>query len=104
MQKSQSFPYRTSDPLIANAHMPAETALWRSVLAQAVRDIYDKDERVRRDALRWVLTRDFVTVCDYAFVEPDTMKTQLANLANMPLALARKYGTMLRSEIIADPA
>ncbi len=104
MQKSPSTPARSNNSIISSQIISQEALLWRAVLAQAVRDIYDTDERVRRDALKWILTRDFETVCDMAFVEPETMKSQLANLATLSIGLARKYGSMLRSEIIAEPA
>lgn len=82
--------------------IPTESLLWRAVLSQAIRDIYDSNERIRKAALRWILTPDFQTVCDYAFVEPESLKGQLANLAMLPRELAIKFGRELRSGIIID--
>lgn len=83
--------------------LPEESLLWRGVLGQSIRDISDSNERVRKEALRWVLTPDFQTVCDYAFVDPESLKEQIANLATMSIALARKYGNALRAEIEQAP-
>lgn len=83
--------------------MPEESLLWRKVLSQGIRDISDTNERVRKDALRWVLTPDFQTVCDFAFVDGESLKEQIANLAGMSVALARKYGNLLRAEIEQAP-
>jgi hypothetical protein len=87
---------------LATGTIEAESALWRAVLCQAIRDIYDRDERIRKEALRWVLSRDFATVCDMAFVEPECMKEQMANLATLSLALARKFGQQLQAYVAKD--
>lgn len=89
---------------IATGTIEAESLLWRHVLSQAVRDIYDRDVRIREEAMRWVLSPDFLTVCDFAFVEPDSMKEQIANLAMMPMILALKFGPQLRDYIVREEA
>lgn len=81
------------------ATIESESNLWRAVLCQAVRDVYSPDARVRDETLRWVLSRDFLTVCDFALVEPDSMKEQLANLANLSATLAHRYGVELQQLI-----
>jgi hypothetical protein len=87
---------------LATGTIEAESSLWRAVLCQAIRDIYDRDERIRQEALRWVLSRDFATVCDMAFVEPDCMKEQIANLSTMSIGLARKFGQQLQAYVAKD--
>lgn len=79
-----------------------ESRLWRAVLGQAIRDIYDNNTRVRSRAIAWIETPDFPMVCDYADVEPDSMREQLVALANLSLGLARKYGQALRSEVTGE--
>lgn len=83
--------------------MPEESLLWRAVLAQAIRDIYDLNENVRKEALRWIMSPDFQIVCDYAFVDPEDMKEQMANLSTLSRSLAKKYGSLLRSEVLSNP-
>lgn len=77
-----------------------EAHLWRACLSQAVRDIYGED-RDRADVLVWIGSKDFLTVCDFADVEPDSIREQILNLASMPRLLAKKYGQMLSREIEA---
>lgn len=96
------FGSRKNRAKLTTGTIEAESQLWRSVLCQAIHDIYDRDERVRKEALMWVLSRDFITVCDFAFVEPDSMKEQIASLVGLPLSLARKYGGQLKSSITSS--
>lgn len=74
--------------------------LWRSVLAQAVRDIYAGKVNERAEVIRWLKTTDFETVCEYADVEASSMREQIAYLAAMPQELSRKYGKKLRDKIV----
>lgn len=80
--------------------LSASQLLWRAVLAQAVRDIYSTEMKERLEALRWLKSKDFNTVCDMAEVEPGTMREQLATLATLTPALAAKYGKLLRDKIM----
>lgn len=96
------FPSRKNRARLATGTIEAESALWRAVLCQAIRDIYDRDERVRQDALRWVLSKDFAIVCDFAFVDPDCMKEQMANLATLSMSLAKKFGQQLQAYVAKD--
>lgn len=50
----------------------------------------------------WVKSTDFDSVCDYACVDIERMREQLISLAGLGPLLARKYGSKLRQEIIAD--
>lgn len=78
-----------------NAHeLSSASLLWRSVLAQSVKDIYGEDS-ARLEVIRWVKTRDFETVCDFAHVEHTSMREQFQALLMMPASLARKYGKPL---------
>lgn len=81
--------------------LSASSLLWRAVLAQAVRDLYSDETRDRLEALRWLKTKDFETVCDFAEVEHTSMRDQLVQLASFPQNLARKYGKLLRDEIMS---
>lgn len=96
------FHSRKNRARLTSGTIEAESALWRAVLCQAIRDIYDRDERVRQEALRWVLTRDFGIVCDLAFVEPDCMKEQMANLATLSMSLAKKFGQQLQAYVAKE--
>jgi hypothetical protein len=77
-----------------------ESFLWRCVLAQAVRDLYCGEPKHRLEALQWVASKDFETVCDFASIEVDDMREQLKDLAALPDILAKKYGKMLRDKIM----
>jgi hypothetical protein len=74
--------------------------LWRSVLGQSIRDIYGGNSNQRGEVIRWLATPDFLIVCEYAEVEPDCMREQLASLIAMPRDLSRKYGKMLRDRVV----
>lgn len=58
------------------------------------------DEKERTEVLLWIASKDFETVCDFAHVEAEQMADQLRNLAAMPLNIARKYGHLLRVEVM----
>lgn len=74
--------------------------LWRAVLSQAIKDIYSGGTGERRDVILWMKSRDFDEVCDHACVDPENMRIQMRNLAEMPQMLAKKYGKPLRNCIM----
>ena len=75
--------------------------LWRAVLAQAVRDTYCGGTGPRGEIIRWLKTKDFEIVCEFADVEPTSMREQIATLLTIPEPLAQKYGKLLRDKIMA---
>lgn len=76
-----------------------ENLLWRAILCQGIKDVYDNNSRVRSEAIRWLVSRDFVTTCDNALVEADTIRELIANLATMPRRMAQQYSAALKSFI-----
>lgn len=80
--------------------LPSESRLWRNVLGQCVRDIYDGDQTTRQEVFFWIASKDFETVCDYAEVHSDDIREELMALSALPNALAKKFGRMLREKII----
>ncbi len=80
--------------------LSSANAMWRSVLAQAIRDIYGSDLSPRLEVIRWLQTKDFETVCEFAHVEPMSMREQLMALIELPTDLARKYGKLLRDKVM----
>lgn len=79
----------------ANVLAPC-SLLWRATLAQAVRDIYSSNPKDREGVVEWMKSEDFLTVCEYACVEPDNMLEQMGKLLALPIPLAKKYGITLR--------
>lgn len=102
--KSQSdhFSGERTPTLKSQDDLTPEELLWRAVLGQAVRDIYDQNIGVRAETLRWMKSEDFEVVCIFANVDPYAMRRQLRNLAELPIHIAKKYGQILRSQIIRD--
>ena len=82
--------------------LTSQSALWRAVLGQAIRDLYGTDNRARVEVLVWIKSRDFDTVCDFAFVEPQQMREQLLAISQLSPGLARKYGSELRHQVMED--
>ena len=73
--------------------------LWRGVIGQGVRDIYEGDPRARAEVFVWLVSRDFDTVCNLANVHTGDMREQMTALSDLPIALAKKYGRLLRDRI-----
>jgi hypothetical protein len=69
------------------------------VIGQGVRDIYEGDPRAREEVFVWLVSKDFDTVCDLAEVHAGDMREQLTTLSGLPIALAKKYGRLLRERI-----
>lgn len=46
-----------------------ERQIWASVISQAAADMRAGKD-LRRAVVRWMMTQDFVTVCEYAGLEP----------------------------------
>ena len=79
--------------------LTSESALWRSVLGQAIKDVYDTRARVRAETMAWLTTPDFEAVCHFADVEPDQMRSQMASLATLSRGVAMKYGQLLKMQV-----
>lgn len=73
--------------------------LWRGVIGQSVRDIYEGDPRARDEVFAWLASPDFDTVCYLANVHVEDMRNQMTTLAGLPISLAKKYGRLLREKI-----
>lgn len=86
--------------LSSSDELPSISLMWRAVLGQAIRDIYGGSDMERAEVIRWMRTKDFETVCDYACVEHRQMMDQMASLVAMPCILARKYGKLLREHVM----
>lgn len=96
-------PKRSPEGLIGTPQEQSSVSkLWRSVLGQSVRDLYEGNERCRRDVFVWMVSPDFEVVCDFANVHPRDMLEQLTALSELPAALAKKYGRQLRAKITED--
>lgn len=82
--------------LIGKAHeLTSASILWRAVIAQAIVDIYGTEYH-RNQVIRWLASKDFDEVCEYANIDTEQMREQIASLCRLPLPLAKKYGKMLR--------
>jgi hypothetical protein len=73
--------------------------LWRGVIGQSVRDIYEGDNKARNEVFVWLVSPDFDTVCSLANVHAPDMREQMVALSDLPLSLAKKYGRVLREKI-----
>jgi len=69
------------------------------VIGQGIRDIYEGDPRAREEVFGWLVSPDFDTVCDLANVHVEDMRQQMTMLAELPIALAKKYGRLLREKV-----
>jgi len=76
--------------------------LWRSVLGQGIRDLYEGNEKCRRDVFLWMISTDFDVVCDFASVHPEDMKEQMVTLSELPIGLAKKFGRQLRAKVTEE--
>lgn len=49
-----------------------EQRMWRAVILQALEDLFAKDSREQRDAVRWIFknNKDFAMVCEFAEISP----------------------------------
>jgi hypothetical protein len=78
-----------------------EFRLWRAVVAQAVRDVYENVPANVREVIEWIDTDDYHTVLGAAEIDPILFKEELANLLVMTPRLRKKYGRKLRQRILA---
>ena len=69
------------------------------MIGQSVRDIYEGDDKARAEVFVWMVSGDFDTVCSLANVHTEDMRDQMVALSDLPIALAKKYGRILREKI-----
>jgi hypothetical protein len=54
--------------------------LWRAVINQAVADSFSEKRHDRVGVSRWLLSKDFETVCDFASFDPRVIKRCIAEI------------------------
>lgn len=79
--------------------LQSASLLWRACLGQAIHDACDEHVGNRSEVIRWLKTNDFEVVCDFAHVDADQMREQIATLLTLPIPLAKKYGRILRMRV-----
>ena len=47
------------------------TSLWRAVVFFVLKDLVGEDAFFRSKSLKWIKSRDFYMVCDFANIDPD---------------------------------
>jgi hypothetical protein len=91
---------RSPGGLIKSDHEQSSAyRLWRGVIGQSVRDIYEGDPKARAEVFVWLVSGDFDTVCTLANVHTADMREQMVALSDLPIPLAKKYGRVLREKI-----
>lgn len=80
----------------------SESDLWKAVLAQAISDTALGDRRLQLDVARWMQTRDFVTVCDFADINDTHIKKEIQNLLTMESKPLRKHYSRKLCRIISN--
>ena len=69
----------------------SESDLWKAVLTQAISDTALGDGRQQLEVAKWMQTRDFVTVCDFADINDIQIKKEIDNLLTMESRPLRKH-------------
>lgn len=81
---------------------PSECALWRSVIATAITDAFDRKPSRRLAVVRWLESDDFTAVCEFAGLNPEGLLPRMLYLLDdsAPLVLRKKAGRELRNAIM----
>ena len=74
----------------------SECQLWRQVLSQAISDAYLNDIKQRQSVEEWVASKDFRTVCDFAFVDFFEMKKIFNKILDTKGEEAREEGREIK--------
>ena len=74
----------------------SECRLWRQVLSQAISDAYLSDQKQRQSVTEWIASKDFRTVCDFAFVDFFQMKKIFYTILDMKGNEAREEGKEIK--------
>jgi hypothetical protein len=68
-------------------------------VSQAISDAYLNDQREKDAVAHWVTTKDFVTVCDLADIDWESMKENFEHILKSKSAVARYEGRKLKDLI-----
>lgn len=75
-----------------------ENMLFRRVCGQAVKDCYGS-KKVRQEVIDWLISDDYVTVCNMAVLPAYDLREQMYNLLDMPCNVCVKYANILAKAI-----
>ena len=79
--------------------LSSEFRLWRSVISQAISDVYLDNPKHKLEVLEWVGTEDFETVCDLADLNPEFVAKAIRKIAEEKPAIARFNGREIKDII-----
>jgi uncharacterized protein len=69
------------------------------VISQAISDAYLNDLKERDAVAHWINTKDFVTVCDLADIDWESMRENFQYILDSKAAVARYEGRKLKDLI-----
>lgn len=67
--------------------------MWRAVIAQSIRDMASVDHQTALEAATWLGTEDYLSVCDLALVESESLETAIRQAMKSEYPLHRKFQT-----------
>lgn len=85
--------------------------LWRSVVAQGIRDLVNYDPEIALESALWLGTLDFIECCDYAALDHRWVTNQIAEAVAHPepyrtffvVKLSRKINVTMMNRHVGEP-
>ena len=77
----------------------SESHLWRHVVCQAISDSYLGNKRQKLAVGQWIVSEDFIMVCDLSSLNSDRMEKLIKEILTSKPVVARYLGEKLRKVI-----
>ena len=81
--------------------LTSESRLWKHVICQAISDSYLGTAKEKISVGEWILTEDFVAVCDLATLNSENLSNKIKEILTSKPLIARYLGERLKKVIQA---
>ncbi len=79
--------------------LTSESRLWKHVICQAISDSYLGNKRQKLAVGQWIVSDDFIMVCDLSSLNSDRMEKLIKEILTSKPVVARYLGEKLRKVI-----
>ena len=79
--------------------LTSESRLWKHVICQAISDSYLGNKRQKLAVGQWIVSEDFIMVCDLSSLNSDRMEKLIKEILTSKPVVARYLGEKLRKVI-----
>lgn len=89
----------TGDLTPTTPESSSKSSLCKQVIVRAIKDAVEGNDNARRDVVRWLVSHDFDTICEFAQVDPQSWRPRIAELFRTSPGLQIYYANKMIKDL-----